>query len=111
MDDGDRETIPRSIQLVAGRIGQEYDQRKKRQGAFWEDRYHATAVEGGVHFLRCLVYIDLNMVRAGVVDHPAWWLFSGYNEIQKPGRKNVLINFNYDKLMKLLEAESYNTVK
>ncbi|MEA3467618.1 MAG: transposase [Thermodesulfobacteriota bacterium] len=109
MDDGDREIIPRSIQLVAGRTGQEYNQRKKRQGAFWEDRYHATAVEDGEHFLRCLVYIDLNMVRAGVVKHPAQWLFSGYNEIQKPRKKNVLIN--YDKLMEQLEAGSYNTVK
>ena len=109
MDDRDRDTIPRSIQLVAGRTGQEYNQRKNRQGAFWEDRYHATAVEDGEHLLRCLVYIDLNMVRAGVVKHPGQWPFSGYNEIQKPRRKNVLIN--HDKLMELLGAESYNSVK
>jgi putative transposase len=31
--------IPKSIQLLAGRTGQEYNQRKKRTGAFWEDRY------------------------------------------------------------------------
>ena len=49
------------------------------------------------------------MVRAGVVKHPAQWPFSGYNEIQKPRRKNVLIN--HDKLMELLGAESYNSVK
>ena len=29
-DNGGRDVIPRSIQLVAGRIGQEYNQRKKR---------------------------------------------------------------------------------
>ena len=34
-DDGDRASIPRSIQLVAGRTGQEYNQRKGRKGAFW----------------------------------------------------------------------------
>ena len=28
LDDGDRETIPKSIRLIAGRIGQEYNQRK-----------------------------------------------------------------------------------
>jgi putative transposase len=32
------------MQLIAGRVGQEYNQRKGRRGAFWEDRYHATAV-------------------------------------------------------------------
>ena len=90
--DGDREVIPKSMQLIAGRTGQDYNQRKKRQGAFWEDRYHATAVESGDHLLRCLVYIDLNMVRAGIVSHPSQWPFCGYNEIQKLRKKNVLIN-------------------
>lgn len=108
-DDGDQETISRSIQLVAGRVGQEYNRRKKRQGAFWEDRYHATAVDKGDHFLRCLVYIDLNMVRAGVVKHPAEWPFSGYNEIRHPKRKNILIH--YEKLMELCGAESYSALK
>ena len=31
--------------LPAGRTAQEYNLRKNRKGAFWEDRYHATAVE------------------------------------------------------------------
>ncbi len=63
VDGGSREVIPRAIQLVAGRTGQEFNQRKDRTGAYWEDRYHATAVESGDHLLRCIVYIDLNMVR------------------------------------------------
>jgi putative transposase len=109
VDDGNRDAIPSSIKLVAGRTGQEYNQRKKRRGAFWEDRYHATAVECGEHLFRCIVYIDLNMVRAGVVDHPSQWLFCGYNEIQNPKKKNVLIN--YDKLMKLVGTENYDQVK
>ena len=52
------------MQLIAGRTGQEYNQRKARHGAFWEDRYHATAIEADEHLQRCVVYIDLNMVRA-----------------------------------------------
>ena len=40
VDDGERDIIPKSIQLVAGRTGQECNQRKDRKGAFWEDRYH-----------------------------------------------------------------------
>jgi REP element-mobilizing transposase RayT len=44
VDNGDRGVIPKSMQLVAGRTGQEYNQRKGRKGAYWEDRYHATAV-------------------------------------------------------------------
>ena len=59
----DKDVIPRSLQLVAGRTGQEYNQRKKRKGAFWEDRYHATAVDVDEHLVRCLVYIDIHPVK------------------------------------------------
>jgi putative transposase len=74
--------IAQSMQLIAGRTAQEYNQRKNRQGAFWEDRYHAIAIEKDRHLHRCLVYIDLNMVRAGVVSHPREWAHSGYRDIQ-----------------------------
>ena len=81
LDEEGRDVIPQSIKLVAGRTAQEYNLRKNRKGAFWEDRYHATAVESEQHLLRCLVYIDLNMVRAGVVSHPKEWPFGGYGEV------------------------------
>lgn len=80
--DSARDVIPRSIQLVADRTAQEFNKRKGRKGAFWEDRYQTTAVECNEHLLRCLVYLDLNMVRAGGVSPPAEWTASGYNEIQ-----------------------------
>jgi putative transposase len=105
VDDGDRDVIPNSMQLVAGRTGQEYNQRKDRNGAYWEDRYHATAVESGDHLARCMVYIDTNMVRAGVVSHPSMWPSCGYNEIQEPRRKNVLID--HERLQRLVGAGSY----
>ena len=92
-DANGRNVIPKSIQLVAGRTGQEFNNRKKRKGAFWEDRYHATAIQTGEHLLRCLVYVDLNMVRAGIVSHPEQWSHGGYNEIQHPRRKNILIDY------------------
>ncbi|MDR4499821.1 MAG: hypothetical protein MRK01_00815 [Candidatus Scalindua sp.] len=89
------------IRLVAGRTGQEYNLRKKRKGAFWEDRYHATAIED----VRCLSYIDLNMVRNGVVTHPSQWQYGGYIEIQNPRKKCVLIA--YEKLARLAGFKSY----
>lgn len=84
--------ISRSIQLIAGRTGRDYNQRKARKGAYWEDRYHATAVEADKHLHRCLVYIDLNMVRAGVVKHPAQWPHGGYREIQAPPKRYTIID-------------------
>jgi len=91
MDD-ESNAISKGLQLVAGRTAQEFNQRKGRKGAFWEDRYHATAIESGQHLLRCLVYIDMNMVRAGVVSHPSKWPQSGYREIQAPPERYGLID-------------------
>ena len=90
--DRNGDSIPKSIQLIAGRTGREYNIRKDRKGAFWEDRYHATAVKTDGHLIRCIAYIDLNMVRAGVVTHPSEWMHGGYNEIQHPKQRYSLIN-------------------
>jgi putative transposase len=108
-DNGNRETIPKSIQLLAGRVGQEYNQRKNRKGAFWEDRYHATAIALDEHLFKCMVYIDMNMVRAGVVNHPSEWSFCGYNEIQNPRQRYSLID--YPRLMALLQIRDIDELQ
>ena len=48
--DGGTEVVPKSLQLVAGKTAQEYNRRKNRKGAYWEDRYHATAIDISKHF-------------------------------------------------------------
>ncbi len=103
------EVIPNSIQLVAGRTGQDYNQRKGRKGAFWEDRYHATAVETGLHLIQCLIYIDMNMVRAGVVTHPLQWPCCGYHEIQQPRERYRLID--HQRLAELLRIDSRDDLR
>ena len=108
-DNGGRNIIPDSIKLVAGRTGQEYNLRKSRKGAFWQDRYHATAVESNRYLRQCITYIDMNMVRAGVVDHPQKWECCGYNEIQNPKIRKGIIDFN--RLMGLLGFETYEQLK
>src|ERR1051325_10113518 len=103
--DSGHNVIANSMQLIAGRTGQEYNQRKGRHGAFWEDRYHATAIEADEHLHRCLVYIELNMVRAGVVTHPSGWAHSGYREIHNPPKRYGIID-----LGELSSLCGFNTV-
>jgi putative transposase len=98
-----KETIPKSIQLIAGKTGQEFNARKRRKGAYWQDRYHATAVSTDDHLIRCMVYIDLNMVRAGVVEHPKEWPFGGYRYILAPPQRYQLTDNK--KLMELMNFE------
>lgn len=54
-------------------------------------------------------YIDLNMVRAGVVKHPSEWPFGGYQEIQEPRRKCRLIA--HDHLLDLLGIATHEQLK
>ncbi|MDA1044208.1 MAG: transposase [Verrucomicrobia bacterium] len=92
VDDDSETTIPDSIQLVAGATAQAYNLRKKRRGAFWEDRYHATAIESGMHLFRCMAYIDMNMCRNGVVQHPSQWQTCGYHEVQEARARYRIID-------------------
>lgn len=71
--------------------------------------YFTTAVEAGSHLVRCMVYIDLNMVRAGIVTHPSEWPFSGYNEIQNPRERYSSID--HESLMKLVGVGTMEALK
>jgi len=86
-------SIPIFMQLIQGRTAQEYNNRKRRNGAYWEDRYHATAIGTDEHLQHCMVYIHMNMVRAGMVDHPIKWEESGYYEIANPKQRYSIIDY------------------
>ena len=107
-DNGQGE-IAKSMQLIAGRTAQEYNQRKKRKGAYWEDRYHATAIDTHDYLIKCLVYVDMNMVRSGLVKIPDQWPQSGYNEIQQPPKRYALIDIK--KLCELCGMQSVEEFK
>jgi putative transposase len=86
--------LGRMMQDVAGEFAQTYNRRKNRSGAFWSDRYHATMVDTGAHLWACLRYIDLNMVRAGVVAHPAEWPWTGWHEIMGQRQRFRLLDLD-----------------
>ena len=102
-DHGNNAISP-AMQLISGRTAQEFNKRHGRRGAFWEDRFHATAVQTDAHLARCMVYIDLNMVRASEVSHPEEWSCSGYHESKHPRRRGGRID--HESLCRLLEFSS-----
>jgi putative transposase len=69
------------MQKLEGEFAEYYNIRTRRSGAFWGGRYHATMIDSGDYFWNCLKYIDLNMVRAGAVNHPEEWKWCGYAEL------------------------------
>jgi putative transposase len=88
VDAQDRAEISAWMQKVAGEFARGYNRRKGRSNAFWGDNDHATLVEEGTYLWRCLCYIELNMVRAGVVSHPRQWEWVGHREIMGQRKRN-----------------------
>ena len=58
-----------------------------RTGTLWEDRFKSVIVEGGTAARTMAAYIDLNPVRAGMVEDPADYRWSSYGEAVGGGRK------------------------
>jgi putative transposase len=87
IDAEDRLEASGLLRNVAGEFARTYNRRKGRMNAFWGDNFHATLVEEGNYLWRCLCYIELNMVRCGVVNHPREWDWVGYHEIM--GQKRL----------------------
>jgi putative transposase len=86
--------ISRMMQKLEGGFAGYYNRRKHRSGSFWEDRYHCTMIQDGVHLQNCIEYVDLNMVRAGVVSHPADWPWCGYQELVGQKTRYRLLDLN-----------------
>ena len=58
----------------------------KRTGTLWEGRYKSGLVDSEKYLLTCMRYIELNPVRAGMVQHPGDYAWSSYscNAFGKP---------------------------
>ena len=63
--DGGRDVIPKSLQLVAGKTAQEYNRRKNRKGAFWEDRQAGPAGRRSARTNRFRVALKCHPVGCG----------------------------------------------
>ena len=77
------------MKLLKQRFTQGFNRRHGRQGTLWEDRFKSVLVEGAGDALTTMAaYIDLNPVRAGLVQDPKDYRWSGYGEAMA-GRKRA----------------------
>jgi REP element-mobilizing transposase RayT len=64
-----------------------YNRTHNRTGTLWEERFKSVIVESGVAARTIAAYIDLNPVRAGMVEDPADYRWSSYGEAVGGGPK------------------------
>ncbi|MBM3386569.1 MAG: transposase [Betaproteobacteria bacterium] len=68
------DALPLMMQAVGRAYVRHFNLRHGRTGTLWEGRYRSNLIDSERYLLACMVYIDLNPVRAGLVhraqDHP-----------------------------------------
>lgn len=60
------EGLPKFMQAVGRSYVRSFNDRHGRSGTLWEGRYRATVLQAERYLLPCMVYMDLNPVRAGL---------------------------------------------
>ena len=70
--------LAQMMQSVGRRYVRYFNDRQKRTGTLWEGRFKSSLIESERYLLACMAYIDLNPVRAGMVQQPGNYRWSGY---------------------------------
>lgn len=73
---------PESAGMLMKGLGQRYVQyinrTYRRSGTLWEGRFRSCLMQEDSYVLACYRYIEMNPVRAGMVEHPAEYRWSSY---------------------------------
>lgn len=68
MTPADTDSISRAMQSIGRRFVQYINHTYRRTGTLWEGRHKASLVDHDRYLLTCMRYIELNPVRAGMVE-------------------------------------------
>ena len=83
-----------SVGLLMKQLGQRYVQyinrSYRRSGTLWEGRFKSCVAEDDVYVLGCYRYIELNPVRADMVEHPAEYRWSSYRANAQSEKSTLL---------------------
>ena len=72
------ESLGKLMQALGRRYVRWFNDRHRRSGTLWEGRYRSTVVETDRYLLACMRYIEMNPVRAGLVNEPRSYRWSSH---------------------------------
>lgn len=85
-----------------------FNRRYARTGTLWEGRFRSCISESAQYVLACYRYIELNPVRARMVDHPGAYLWSSY-AVNAGMRSDPLIRPHAELLALAQDAQARHT--
>jgi len=74
------------VQDLKQRFSRWYNKRTQNQGHVWSDRFKNVMLEGSRALLACMIYVELNSIRAGLVMRPEDYQFCGLSQWVTGGR-------------------------
>ncbi len=72
-----------------------YNRRHNRRGYFWGDRFKSVIVENGETLINCLAYIDLNPLRAGLVELPEQYRWNSLGYHMQTGNEGNFLSLDF----------------
>ena len=75
----EKHAVSQMMQALGRRYVYYINKTYKRTGTLWEGRYKASLIDSDGYLLTCMRYIELNPVRANMVDHPGEYKWSSYH--------------------------------
>ena len=78
MTPADGQAVSATLQALGRRFVPHVNHRHGRTGTLWEGRFKASPVQEDRYLLACYRYIELNPVRAGMVERPEDYPWSNY---------------------------------
>ena len=70
--------VPKLIISLGRRYVQYINRSYRRTGTLWDSRYKSSLIQAEPYLLACQRYIELNPVRAAMVEDPAYYRWSSY---------------------------------
>ncbi|AEH45301.1 hypothetical protein Thein_1436 [Thermodesulfatator indicus DSM 15286] len=102
-------SLSRYVQDIKQRFSRWYNRKHDRKGYFWNDRFKSVIIETGEALLNCLAYIELNPVRAGIVEKPEdyRWCSLGYRARVGTGEKFLSLDLGLTSYANKSEKERF----
>ncbi len=70
--------VGRLMKRLAGRQTRYVNKKERRTGSLWESRYKVSPIQTEQYLLQCCRYVELNPVKAHMVDSPETYMWSSY---------------------------------
>ncbi|MFH1397440.1 MAG: transposase [Candidatus Omnitrophota bacterium] len=87
------------IKLLGAKYVRYINKNYERSGTLWEGRFKCSLIDKELYFLTVLRYIEMNPVRAGIVNSPELYRWSSYR-VRAIGERSFIVDMDpwYDNL-------------